>query len=266
MWNRRIQRISRQPSGTFPRHRIGATQTELIVNGIIIFVCCSVALSLILPAGPPSREAAPRAICQSHMRNLGLAILNYAAEHDGFLPPPYLADDTGRPIHSWRVLMLPYIDRRDLYDKYRFDEPWDGPHNRQLHDTMIEVFCCPEAGRPSTSTNYVVVRGNETAWPDSQQIKLDEISSADGLEHTLLLVETAETGIHWMEPRDDSFSKIPLRLDSSAGPAVSSRHPGVVNVIFCDGRVKPLSQELPPATIRALLTVRGGEKIRDGDY
>lgn len=202
----------------------------------------------------------------SNMRNIGLAIQSYAAAHGGFLPPAYLADNKGRPTHSWRVLMLPYFDRQDLYEKYRFDEPWDGPHNRLLHDTILEVYCCSESGRRSTNTSYVVVRGNETAWPDSQQTNLNEISHADGAENTLLVIEMADSGIHWMEPRDLEFSNISFQVNPTQGKGISSKHKGLAVAAFCDGRVKALSKDLPESTVRALLTVRGGEKIRDTDY
>ena len=47
-------------------------------------------------------------------------------------PPAFIADADGKPMHSWRVLLLPYLEQQVFYMRYRFDEPWDSPHNRSL--------------------------------------------------------------------------------------------------------------------------------------
>ena len=56
---------------------------------------------------------------------------------------PYVADATGRPMHSWRVLILPFLEQQSLYEQYDFREPWDGPNNIQLLGNMPDVFSCP---------------------------------------------------------------------------------------------------------------------------
>src|SRR5262245_44252816 len=80
-----------------------------------------------------AREAARRSNCKGELKQIGLALLNYREAY-GCFPPPYVADASGRPMHSWRVLILPFIDHAALYREYRFDEPWDGPNNRKLSD------------------------------------------------------------------------------------------------------------------------------------
>ncbi len=78
-----------------------------------------------------------------NIRDLSMALHYYHAQHGSF-PPAYIADENGNPMHSWRVLILPYIEERDLYDQYDFDEPWDGPNNSLLHDKVVDLFnCCP---------------------------------------------------------------------------------------------------------------------------
>ncbi|MEZ6114117.1 MAG: DUF1559 domain-containing protein [Pirellulaceae bacterium] len=86
---------------------------------------------MLLPAVQTAREAARRSQCSSNLKQIELALHNY---HDTFksFPPAYIADANGRPMHSWRVLILPFMEQRELYDQCRFDEPWDGPNN-QLH-------------------------------------------------------------------------------------------------------------------------------------
>ena len=69
----------------------------------------------------------------SNLRQIGLALSDYEAEH-GRLPPAIVRDSGGRPLYSWRVLILPYLGEEELYNEFRRDEPWDGPHNRRLID------------------------------------------------------------------------------------------------------------------------------------
>ena len=71
-------------------------------------------------------------------------------------------------MHSWRVLLLPFLEQTPLYEKYRFDEPWNGPNNRKLADAIIAIYNCPSddhggTGNTSPMTNYVAIVGTETA-------------------------------------------------------------------------------------------------------
>src|SRR5262249_4828817 len=115
------------------------------------------------------REPARRANCTNNMRNIVLALVQYHDSHGAF-PPACIADANGKPMHSWRVLILPYLDQRKLYQQYRFDEPWDGPNNRKLHDVSLKIFQCPshDKSQMSAGTNYVVVIGPGTVWPNGK--------------------------------------------------------------------------------------------------
>ena len=63
---------------------------------------------------------------------------NYEAQH-GCFPPAYSVDKDGRPLHSWRVLLLPYLDEEELYKQLRLDEPWDSPHNKAVFDATAHA-------------------------------------------------------------------------------------------------------------------------------
>ena len=177
------------------------------------------------------------------------------------------ADSHGRPMHSWRVLLLPFLEQEALYNKYRFDEPWDGPNNRRLADIALEIYRCPSdayfaKGKESTTTtNYVAVIGPETIWPESRSVSISEIS--DGISNTIALVEVANSGIHWMEPRDLHVLQMAPSVNGHAGQGISSRHEGPVgnHILLCDGRVTRLSDDFPGDRLRALLTRSGGEDV-----
>src|SRR4051794_6238477 len=85
-----------------------------------------------------AREAARSSQCIGNLKQLGLGLLNYKSRH-GCSPPAYVADAAGKPLYSWRVLLMADLDRAEGYfggriaGGFRFDEPWDSPSNRTLH-------------------------------------------------------------------------------------------------------------------------------------
>jgi prepilin-type processing-associated H-X9-DG protein len=187
----------------------------------------------------------------------------------GKLPRPYIADANGKPMHSWRVLLLPFLGRDDLFQRYNLSEPWDGPNNRKLHSEIIKIYSCPccEGKQPATETNYVLVVGPETMWQPGQRMTVGEVIQADGAANTVMIVEAHGTGIHWMEPRDIDFSTMSMTVNPLKGVGISSRHPygsgrGIgANVVFADGHTQWLENDTPPEAVRAMLTIDGGEKV-----
>jgi prepilin-type processing-associated H-X9-DG protein len=226
---------------------------------LAIPVVLGLAALIVLPTDR-GRSAQRRTQCLNNIRNIAIALHNYHSKY-GSLPPAHIADEKGRPMHSWRVLILPYLDRSDLYSAYHFDEPWDGPENSKLHEIIVDVFACPEEGSRSkpTDTSYVAVVGSETIWPGERGFRLDEV--ADGLSQTLMVVEVAKSGIHWMEPRDLAFSTMAKTVNANSGQGISSPHRGVASAAFADGHIRLLDDKTAAETIESLLTVRGGEKI-----
>jgi hypothetical protein len=230
----------------------------LIVLGLIFY-----------PAVKDAREAARRSECKGDLFFLRFALQNYHEAY-GCFPPPYIADADGRPMHSWRVLILPFIDQARLYNEYRFDEPWDGPNNRKLAGKINKyAFHCasdvPASGEPDAPTaNFLAVVGPGMGWQEGKCTKLSDIS--DDPDSTLLLVEVANSGVHWMEPRDLQILQMAPTINPQGGQGISSRHAGGAHVATAGGRVRFLSDRLPAATIRGLLTINGGEQISERNF
>jgi hypothetical protein len=201
-----------------------------------------------------------RVECINNLKHITLALQNYHDAH-GTFPPAYFADKNGRPMHSWRVLILPFMDEGKLYDQYDFNEPWDGPNNSKLAAKIPRVFQCPSNyGREqSQMTSYVVVVGPETAWPGEKATKLADMT--DGSSNTILVVEVADSGIHWMEPRDFHVLQMSTAVNATSGQGISSKHPGIAHVSLADGSTRSVSQDWSPQTLKALLTINGGETI-----
>lgn len=199
-------------------------------------------------------------ICRNSLKTLALSLENY---HDayGCFPPAYVADENGKPMHSWRVLILPFLGCGDLYQKYRFDEPWNGPNNSKLAKHMPWLYRCPcqETKSSPVTTNYVAVTGPGTMWPGQKTICVRDVT--DGTCDTLILVESANCGIHWMEPRDLDLATMPLKINPSSAPGISGGHPGGAQAALADGSVKLLYDSLPPDAIKALVERNDGKPI-----
>ena len=160
-------------------------------------------------------------------------------------------------MHSWRVLILPYIDQRELHHQYDFNEPWDSPRNRKLAARMPRQFAIHGEERPgNTTTNYLAVVGPETIWSGSTGVP--NAALKDGAGQTILIVENKGAGVHWMEPRDLSFAEMDFTLNSRKG--VSSRYVDPA-VVMADTVIFRLTNKTSPETLRALLTINGGEKV-----
>jgi hypothetical protein len=188
-----------------------------------------------------------------------LAVANYVSKNKHF-PPAFLTDEHGKAMHSWRILILPYIEQNELYKEYSFKEPWDGPNNRKLAARMPPVFALHgEEYLGNTTTNYLAVVGPATIWQGSKGVPVDAVS--DGLSQTILIVENKGAQIHWMEPRDLSFAQMDYTLNSPRG--ISSRYLDPA-VTMADGSVYRLTCKVEPATLRAMLTINGGEKMESG--
>jgi hypothetical protein len=165
-------------------------------------------------------------------------------------------------MHSWRVLILPWLEQKEIYDRYRFDEPWDGPNNRKLHDLVVSAYVCPSHRGQGHATAYLAVVGSGTAWHGSEPVRLEDV--ADGPDRTVQVVEVTSPSIHWMEPLDLEFDRMSPAIhgpdDRTPGP--SSAHPGGAHVLQVSGAVRFLiSRRIASDQLRSMLTIAGGETL-----
>ncbi len=231
-----------------------------VVAWILFFL---ITVALLLPAVQTAQEAARRAQCSNNLRQIALALHLYHDQYRCF-PPAYVCDKNGKPMHSWRVLILPYLENDALYKQYDFSEPWDGPKNRLLAEKMSPMYCCPSADRRRDNrppmTSYVVVTGPGTLWPGTESRRLADCR--DGTANTLLVAEVADSDIHWMEPRDPSLPGV-LRPDGTAyklpsnhgvedGYFVVENVEGGGNVVLADASVRYLPAPLNAECLAAL--------------
>jgi hypothetical protein len=153
--------------------------------------------------------------CSSHMRDLCYGFSQFYLAHGYLLA--YTLDEDDKPLHSWRVLLLPYIGEEELYKKIRLNESWDSEYNRQFHDYTIPIYRCPASpNHDKTITNYFLITGNGSLFDKSGKY-VDKKSKIFGMNilsdnslkistKKILMVEGSKK-VHWMCPDDITFDE-----------------------------------------------------------
>lgn len=208
---------------------------------------------------PAAREYAKRDHCKYNLRQIGLAFHNY---HDTYkcFPPYAICDHEARPLLSWRVAILPFVEEHDLYRQFHLNEPWDSPHNFPLAQRMPSVYRCPtDASSKANASSYVVVTGPGTFFPIDSQTKIQDVK--DGMSMTVMAGEYVPNNSPWTKPEVYSID------DSIVGAGrFSSSHSGGWHVLVGDGLCRFVDEKTDPMTLRAILSIAGGEQVHEHDF
>lgn len=209
-------------------------------------------IAMLLPVRRGARGAARMSQCANNLKQISLALDYYESQH-GELPPAYTVDADGKPLHSWRTLILPFMQQQALYDKIDLSKPWDDPANKEAFETSLSTYRCAAGAIPETHTTYLAVVAPNGCFQPARSRKLSEIT--DSRDGTLMVVEVAvEHAIHWMSPRDASEEDI-LNLGTAATPP----HANGVQAVTVGGRVLFLSTDTQPAKLRAIISIAGSD-------
>jgi hypothetical protein len=210
-------------------------------------------IGLLVPAVQKVREAANRVQSSNNLRQIGIAMLSY---HDayGSFPPAYSTSKDGKPLLSWRVHILPFIEQENLYKQFHLDEPWDSPHNKKLIEQMPKTYLSPGSKAGPGKTNYLTVRGKDTAFPDGKGVKISEIT--DGTANTIMAVEVPDQkAVIWTKPDDFEFNE----KDPRAG--LFGRRPEGCLALFCDGSVRLISRTVDPKELKNAFIRNDGNPV-----
>ncbi len=220
-------------------------------------------VALLLPAVQSAREAARRAQCTNNLKQIALAMMNYEPAN-GKLPASASVDAAGKPLLSWRVSILPYIDQNALYNQFKFDEPWDSPNNKKLIPYMPMIYACPSdaALLPSSKgmTKYRVCASKGTMFEGNKAFTLADIT--DGTSNTIAVFESSQETI-WTKPEEPD---VELEQIQQLKALLGSKHPGGFNASFGDGSVHFIKSSVDASVLKALFTRAGAEIIRAGAF
>jgi hypothetical protein len=199
------------------------------------------------------REEAARSASLNNLKQISIAMNNYAAENGDRLPPTASRDQEGRPLLSWRVLLLPYLEQRNLYNQFHLDEPWDSPHNLALLPLRPKVYSVPvydDTDKPPGMTFYQAFTGRDTAFELTVGPRLLE-DFLKGPSLTALVVEAGDP-VPWTKPQDieyDPERPLPKLGGLYTGPGrfrllPSSRRAGA-HVALADGSARFVDVSMP---------------------
>jgi type II secretory pathway pseudopilin PulG len=212
-----------------------------------------VLISLLLPAVQAARQAARRTSSANNMKMIGLAMHNYHATYEHL--PTNLKSEDGKPILSWRVAILPFIDQVELYEQFHLDEPWDSPHNLKLLEQMPDIYAHPEYRTAPGTTVYQRPLGEGFLLGPSAPVRFRDIR--DGTSNTIMAVETIPDGaVEWTKPEDLSIDE----EDPMQSVADGQRHG--FNILLGDGAVLFMADPIDPQVFMGMLTRAGEEVVR----
>ncbi len=230
-----------------------------------------VAFWLLAPAHQPFRarlhDAAARTYATNYMMQIVLAMHNYHDTHK-HLPSPAICDPDGKPLLSWRVAILPFIEEQKLYDRFKLDEQWDSPHNIKLLPEMPVIYGVPPGAvviaEPGTTFCQVIV-GPGAAFETGRELRMPG-DFPDGMSNTILVVHGGRA-VPWTKPEDLTYDpKGPLPDMGGMFPGTRSfwdlgfARPKLMIVGLGDASVRSVNLDrISEPSLRHAITRNGGE-------
>jgi hypothetical protein len=226
------------------------------------------------------QEAAARTTSQNNLKQLGIGFHRHH-EAAATFPQAAIFDKTGKPLLSWRVAILPYIEQEALYKQFKLDEPWDSEHNKKLLAQMPRVYAAPALpgltvepnhtfyqvfvgdAAPFRATPVYLTRDGKPAAPDKAErvevlldwtAKLRVFSFKDGTSNTFLIVEAGEA-VPWTKPADVPY------FAAGKAPRLGGIFKDRFNAVMADGSTRSFPKDLNEEVLRALITPNGGEVL-----
>ncbi|HLW67315.1 MAG TPA: DUF1559 domain-containing protein [Gemmataceae bacterium] len=204
------------------------------------------------------RASADQIKSQNNIKQMTLAVINYADTYGGPMPSAAICDKNGKPLLSWRVAILPYIEQDNLYKQFHLDEPWDSEHNKTLIARMPDIYKLPgdKTKYEYPSTHYLALVGNGAAFEEKRGVRFPaEIT--DGTSNTIWVVE-AEKAVPWTKPEDIAYD--PKQL-----PKLAYFFNNRCNAGNLDGSVRTLRKDLKAEVVHPMITRAAGDIIPSYD-
>jgi hypothetical protein len=202
-------------------------------------------------------ENSKRMASMDNMKQFGLAMHNYHNAHKHFPAAASYSPD-GKPLLSWRVMILPMIEEGVLYDQFHFDEPWDSEHNKKLIDKMPAIYKSPKSKLKEPKSNYVVPVGPGTVFEGREGMSFKNIT--DGTAHTIMALEVDDAhAVIWTQPDDLPYDP----KEPSKG--LGGLYKDYFISVFCDGAVHAIKLPCADDTLREAFSAAARDPAPDFD-
>jgi hypothetical protein len=220
----------------------------------VFAICAPVLLGAVVavPVGAADEPPSNKEITTSanNMKQIGLA---HHAYHDanGFMAQD-VTDKDGKPLLSWRVHMLPYLEEGNLYKQFKLDEMWDSDNNKKLIEKMPKVYAPIRVKAKEGETFYQCFTGKDAMFGTGKKVSFATLT--DGTSNTIMTIEAGDPVI-WTKPADIAYDKDkPL-------PKLGGMFDGNFNIGLADGSVMWVKKGFDEKTLRGAITPNGGEVI-----
>jgi hypothetical protein len=241
-----------------------------LVTGILSLLLAPVlAFLLVMPAYHMVTEAASRQQASNNLMQIDMALIDYSDENAGELPPPAICSPDGKPLLSWRVAILPYIEQENLYTQFHLDEPWDSPNNIRLLPQMPKTYLLPGATAQPGYTYFRVFVGDHAAFtplpppgpgfPNPPHGTRYPAAFVDGTSNTILVAEAADA-VPWTKPDAELAYSAAAPL-----PPLGGHYSSGFVVGLADGRYRLVPKNVSQQTLRAAIT-RDGNDVLGPDW
>jgi hypothetical protein len=224
---------------------IGLFIGALIVGGIWLW-----------SVGQGHRDGSDRMRSANNLKQIGVAIHDFD-EYVGEMPNNIYSHD-GKPLLSWRVFILPFVEEESLFRQFKLDEPWDSPNNLPLLQQMPRVY----ALRGETNSGRTYYRGFSNPGavferrPKDAKVFFRWMSPLDMIGNTFLVVEAGDS-VEWTKP--DDLDASPDKPIPKLG-GLRSRD-GKFQALMGDGSIRRFPVDIDEAKLRALVSHSGGEIV-----
>jgi len=136
-----------------------------LIELLVVIAIIAILISLLLPAVQQAREAARRTQCKNNLKQIGLALHNYADTH-GIFPLETFYGQRANGTHfygSWIPQILSYFDQGALGNLYDHNSSFFEPNNRAAIETKLTLFECPSTPGGTQMTTTLRMR-NPSSW------------------------------------------------------------------------------------------------------
>jgi Protein of unknown function (DUF1559) len=226
--------------------------------GVLAAIAIVTAL-FVIPVAQKRFLVRQRTLGMGNVQQIAQALNSYRRTH-GSYPTPIVVDAKGRPLYSWRVLILPDLGYQSLYSRYQLDQTWDSPTNFSLTREMPAVYACPNnpSSLANQETNFALIVGAGTMFPPEGPIHPDTMR--DRQNETLLVVETCDGTTKWTQPGDINISS-GIRFGKRPMLDIGGNYQDCVIGATVDGNSIAMDPKMTSSTLDGMVTPNGGETI-----